>query len=174
MAIIETDMFKYFCRFTEGPDMQKYLAELVLASGIGNPSDLGFLCSGLSGVPKSVQLALDPNMQDQALQVLDLACRTQIGLKQGVLDLASFQLARFHREGRLCAGFVPPDPAHPSSTGCAEDPRRGMRTTIARTASSTPTAPTTILHHLLLAELPDRTSRSHGPDDSGGPSEQCW
>ena len=142
MAIAETDMLNYFCRFTDEPQLQKYLAELVLAAGISNPSDLGFLCSGSSGIPKSVQLALDPDMQAQALQVLDLACRTQIGLKQGVLDLASFQLARYQRTGRLCAGYIPPDPAHPSSTGGAEDPRRGMRTTTARSASSTPTAPT--------------------------------
>ena len=33
-------------------------------------------------------------MQDQAVQLLDLACRSQIALKQGVLDLASLQLAR--------------------------------------------------------------------------------
>ena len=78
MAIIETDMHKYICRFTEGPNMHNYLAELVLTAGICNPSDLGFLCSGSSGVPKSVQLALDPHMQYQAAQLLDLACRSQI------------------------------------------------------------------------------------------------
>ena len=94
MAIVESDIHKYFAASTEDVDLVNYLATLVLTAGIEKPSDLGFLCSGSSGIPKSVQLALDANMQGQALQVLDLACRSQIALKQGVLDLASLQLAR--------------------------------------------------------------------------------
>ena len=78
MAFKEGEIHDYFSRFTEDPDMLKYMAELVLASGMVKPSDLGFLCSGSSGVPKSVQLALDPHMQVQAVQLLDLACRSQI------------------------------------------------------------------------------------------------
>ena len=104
MATVTSDMLAYFCTFTDESEVQKYLATVVLAAGISNPSDLGFLCSGSSGIPKSVQLALDPDMQAQALQVLDLACRAQIGAKQGVLDLASFQLDRYQRRGSFYAG----------------------------------------------------------------------
>ena len=45
----------------------------------------------------------------------------------------------YHRVGRLRAGFVPPDPAHPCAgfvpPGGAEDPRRGIKVTTARAGS---------------------------------------
>ena len=76
-------------------------------------------------------------------------------LKQGVLNLASLQLARFHRTGRLYAGSIPLDPAHSSSTGGAEDPREGWH------------GPDhNILHLMLLdAEVP---ASSAGEDSSIG------
>ena len=91
-------------------DVVDYLATKLVASGIVDPADLGFLCSGQSGVPVSVQLALDPNMPASAVQLLRLACSRQMALKQGVLDLAALRLSR------LSTARVSPSEAKPTAS----------------------------------------------------------
>ena len=75
-------------------DLANYLAEKLLAQGIGHPNDLGFLCSGQAGVPLSVQQALDPNMSEAAKLLLSQACAVQIPMIAGVIDAATLALHR--------------------------------------------------------------------------------
>ena len=82
-------------------DIVKYLAEKLVDSGIVNPNDLGFLCTGQSGVRESVFLSLDPHMPASAKHLLCQSCARQAPLRAGILDLAALALPR------IAAGALP-------------------------------------------------------------------
>ena len=99
--------------FDDIDEVADYLAVRLLSQGICDPNDLGFLCSGQSGVPVSVQQALDPCMSDAGKALLAQACAMQLPMITGVIDVATLAL---HRP--VAGGMSEPAKARHVTGGC--------------------------------------------------------